>query len=185
MTANKNRPSQYIPYFPKMNAWGASMRMPFSGGLLNAEYSNYHSIEDNNGTKTLIANGQQRFLVGYETEVFKDLTASVQFYLEQTKHYNEFIEHSATPTAEVDENRQLLTLRLRYRAMQQKLTYSFFSFYSPTDNDGYIKPSISYRQNDLWSYTAGANIFWGKENFSFFGQHQDNTNVWFRVRYQF
>jgi hypothetical protein len=185
MSESTEQAQLLIPYFPKMNAWGASIRMAFAGGLLNAEYSNYNSIEDNKGTNPFIANGQQRFLIGYETEVFKNLTASMQFYLEQTKQYNEFIKHSPNPAIEVDENRQLITLRLRYSAMQQKLIYSFFSFYSPTDNDGYLKPSVSYRQNDLWSYTAGANIFWGKESFSFFGQHQDNTNVWLRARYQF
>ncbi len=185
MTKNKHQPQQLTPYFPEMNAWGASIRMAFAGGLLNTEYSSYNSIEDTNGVNPLVANGQQRFLIGYETEVFKNLTASLQFYLEQTKHYNAFIEHSANPVIEVDENRQLLTVRLRYSTMQQKLIYAFFSFYSPTDNDGYLKPSISYRQNDVWSYSAGANIFWGKENFSFFGQHQDNSNVWLRVRYQF
>ena len=133
----------------------------------------------------LVANGQNRFLVGFEREVIKNLTASVQIYIEQTKHYDQFIAHSATPETEVDENRQLLTLRLTYSTLQQQLIYSLFNFYSPTDKDGYLKPSITYRYNDQWLFSSGANLFWGEKKYTFFGQHQQNSNVWLRVKAQF
>jgi hypothetical protein len=183
ITENQNQ--QFQPYFPKMNAWGASVRLPLAGGLFNAEYASYNSVEDNSGTNPFIANGQNRFLIGFEGEVIKNLTASVQFYLEQTKHYDKFITHSATPETEVDENRQLLTFRLTYRTLQQKLIYSVFNFYSPTDNDGYLKPSITYRYNDQWLFSAGANLFWGDKRYTFFGQHQQNSNAWLRLKAQF
>jgi hypothetical protein len=183
MSENKNQ--QLQPYFPEMNAWGASVRMALAGGLFNAEYASYNSIEDSSGENPFVANGQNRFLVGFEKEVIKNLTASVQIYIEQTKHYDQFIAHSATPTTEVNENRQLLTFRLTYRTLQQKLIYSLFNFYSPTDNDGYLKPSITYRYNDKWLLSGGANVFWGNEKHTFFGQHQQNSNVWLRVKTQF
>jgi hypothetical protein len=176
---------QPIPYFPKMNAWGASVRMPLAGGLFNVEFSNYSSIEDSAGTDPLIANGQNRFLLGFEKEIFKDLSTSVQVYIEQTKHYDTFISNSATPETEVDENRQLFTMRLTYTALQQKLIYSLFNFYSPSDKDGYIKPSITYRYSDQWSFSGGANLFWGDKKHTFFGQHQQNSNVWLRIKAQF
>jgi len=176
---------QLQAYFPKMNAWGASIRLALAGGLFNAEYASYNSIEDNSGESPAIANGQNRFLLGFESELIKDLTASVQFYLEQTKHFDEFIAHSATPKLEVDENRQLLTLRLTYSTLQQKLIYSVFTFYSPTDTDGYLKPSLAYRYNDQWLLSVGVNLFWGNKKHTFFGQHQQNSNVWLRVKAQF
>jgi hypothetical protein len=182
---SENQNQQLQPYFPKMNAWGASVRLPLAGGLFNAEYASYNSVEDNSGSDPFVANGQNRFLVGFENEVIKNLTASVQFYVEQTKHYNEFIVNSVTPATEVDEYRQLLTFRLTYRAFQQKLIYSLFNFYSPTDNDGYLKPSVTYRYNDQWLFSAGANLFWGDEKYTFFGQHQQNSNAWLRVKAQF
>jgi hypothetical protein len=183
ITEDNSQPSQ--AYFPEMNAWGASVRLSLAGGLFNAEYASYNSIEDNNGTNPFIANGQNRFLVAFEREVIKNLTASVQFYVEQTKHYQQFISHSATPATEVDENRQLLTVRLTYRTLQQKLIYSVFNFYSPTDKDGYLKPSITYRYSDQWLFSAGANLFWGEEKYTFFGQHQQNSNAWLRVKAHF
>ena len=172
-------------YFPKMNSLGASVRLSLAGGLLNAEYVAYNSLEDQDGTNPFLPNSQQRFLLGFETELLKNVTASVQAYIEHTDDYDAFKAASFYQKQIVDENRQLLTLRLRYATMQQKLTYSFFTFYSPTDSDAYIKPSISYRHNDQWLYALGANVFWGNEEFSFFGQLQDNTNAWLRVRYQF
>jgi len=180
-----NNSLQPLSYFPKMNAWGASIRMTLAGGLFNVEFSSYNSIEDNQGKDPFIANGQNRFLLGFEREIFKDMTASVQVYVEQTKNYDELLAHSVTPAVEVDENRQLLTLRLTYTALQQKLIYSLFNFYSPSDKDGYLKPSITYRYSDQWSFSGGANLFRGDKEHTFFGQHQQNSNAWLRIKTQF
>lgn len=172
-------------YFPTLNSWGASVRMPLASGLFNAEYAAYNSSEDSAGTNPFIANSQDRVLLGFESEVVKDLTASVQYYLEKTRQYSNFIESSPNPNNLVDEYRQLLTLRLTYMTMQQKLIYSLFSFYSPTDHDGYFKPSVSYRYSDHYRFSAGANLFFGQEKYSFFGQHQTNSNLWLRAKFTF
>lgn len=177
--------SQSQGYFPKLNTWGVSALAPYFGGIFNFEYASYNSIEDQQGNDNKIANGQHRFLIGYERELAKNLTASVQYYLERTKDYHALIKNTPLPEQVVNENRQLMTLRLTYRTQQQTLTYSLFSFYSPTDDDGYLKPSINYQYNDQWLFSAGANIFFGKNDYSFFGQHQDNSNIWLSTRFQF
>ena len=180
-----NENSQSMAYFPTLNAWGASVRMPIASGVFNAEYSAYNSSEDNTGSNPLIANSQHRALLGYETEVIKNVTASMQYYLEKMRHYSPFIQSHIAPESTVSEYRQLVTLRLTYLTLQQKLTYSLFSFYSPSDKDGYIKPSISYRHNDQYQLSLGANVFFGDDDFSFFGQHQSNSNVWLRAKFTF
>ena len=177
--------SQYQSYFPKLNVWGVSASAPFKGGIFNAEYASYNSTEDNQGANNMITNGQHRFLIGYEREVAKNLTASMQYYLERTKHYQALKANSQTPDQLVAENRHLLTLRLNYRALRQTLTYSMFAFYSPSDKDGYLKPSINYQYNDQWLFSTGANVFLGKNEFSFFGQLENNTNAWLSARYQY
>ena len=177
--------SQYQSYFPKLNVWGVSASAPFKGGIFNAEYASYNSTEDNQGTNDMIANGQHRLLIGYERELAKNLTASMQYYLERTKHYQALKANSQTPDQRVAENRHLLTLRLHYRALRQTLTYSMFAFYSPSDKDGYLKPSINYQYNDQWLFSTGANVFFGRNDFSFFGQLENNTNAWLSARYQY
>jgi hypothetical protein len=171
--------TQQHGYFPTLNSFGASMRLPLGSGLFNAEVATYNSTEDNQGDNPLIANGQQRLLLGYEQEAAKNFTVGVQYYVEKTKDFGK-LENPLT-----DQYRQLFTIRFRYSTMQQKMTYSLFVFYSPTDKDSYIRPSINYRQDDQWSFAVGANVFGGENNVSFFGQHQDNSNAWARIRYQY
>jgi hypothetical protein len=181
--------SQGVANFPKMNAWGASARAALGDGLINAEFSYYNSYSDTNALPTnspeKAVNDQFKFLIGYEQELVKNLTASVQYYLEQTQNYDALKAVSPFPDELVAENRHLLTLRLTHMALRQKLTSSFFTFYSPSDEDAYIKASVSYRFDDAWLFAGGTNLFFGKEQYSFFGQHQDNSNVWLRARYIF
>ena len=149
------------------------------------EYAAYNSLEDSNGKNDMIANGQHRLLLGYERELAKNFTGSIQYYLERTKDYQALVDNSTIPEQLVAENRHLVTLRLSYRALRQTLVYSLFTFYSPSDKDGYLKPSINYQYNDQWQLSAGANVFFGQNDYSFFGQHQDNSNAWLRARYQY
>ncbi|MCO4799030.1 MAG: hypothetical protein KC484_07430 [Colwelliaceae bacterium] len=174
-----------IAYFPMMNAFGASVLTPMGNGIINAEFSYYNSLEDRHGDKVNIANSQIRALVGYEQEIAKSLTLSLQYYLEQTQDYDSFTQTNIFKNEQVDEYRQLVTIRLRYSTLQQKLIYSFFAFYSPTDEDSYIKPSIDYRYDDNLSFSIGANVFLGNKAHTFFGQHESNSNVWLRARFTF
>jgi hypothetical protein len=176
--------SNNTSYFPKLNSWGASVRMPLGKGLFNSEYVYYQSAENKKGKSRNIAHSQSRFLIGYEQELMKHLTFSFQYYVEKTHDYKKLTSQQTTAPI-IDEYRQLLTTRFTYSAMQQKLIYSLFSFYSPTDQDAYIRPSVQFRQNDQWSFAIGANLFKGKNNYSFFGQHQDNSNAWARIRFQY
>ena len=178
-----------IPNFPKMNAWGASARSSLGDGLINAEFSYYNSLSDTNNLASdnneKPVNDQFKLLVGYEQEVAKNLTASVQYYLEHTVDYDDLKAVNPFPNELVAENRHLVTLRLTHMALRQKLVSSLFVFYSPSDDDAYIKPSVNYRLDDAWLFSGGANVFIGKEKYSFFGQHEDNSNVWLRARYIF
>ena len=68
--------------------------------------------------------------------------------------------------------------------MQQTLTLSLFGYYSPNENDGYVRPVVSRDWSDSVIISLGANVMWGDED-TFFGQLADNTNVYFRARYSF
>lgn len=172
-------------YYPDLNSYGASIRTPLASGLLNAEIAWYDSHEDRNGNNPAIANSQLRWLLGYEREVAKNLTTSAQYYLEWTQDYKPLINNSPYPDYETDEYRHVLTFRLHWRTMQQKLIWSLFSFWSPNDRDAYLKPGVSYRINDSWTVASGANLFIGKEKHTFFGQHENNINIWGRVRFSY
>jgi hypothetical protein len=54
-----------------------------------------------------------------------------------------------------DEVRHLLTNRLTLMTHQQNVTWSLFTFFSPSDVDAYFRPDVSYKVNDFWTVTAG------------------------------
>ena len=124
-------------------------------------------------------------MIGYEQEVASRLTAGFQLYLEHSSNYDELLRNSFAPQWESKQNRTLLTNRLTYRNISDTTTWSLFTFWSPSDKDGYLRPTIEYRANDNWHFTAGGNLFFGQKEHSFFGQFEDSSNLYFRVRYSF
>ncbi|WP_448211635.1 hypothetical protein [Colwellia sp. MEBiC06753] len=176
---------QGLAYFPKLNTYGMSLRQTLFSGLFNMEFAKYNSIEDASGNLANIPNDQSRFLVGYEQEFIKNLTVGVQYYIEKTHDYDGYKQNLPETAPKVDEYRQMATLRLTHMAMQQKLVSSLFLFWSPTDQDGYVKPSVSFRYSDAWSFSVGGNFFFGDQDNSFWGQHQKNTNAWLRARFSY
>ena len=60
-----------------------------------------------------------------------------------------------------------------------------FVFYSPSDDDGYVRPIATFAVDDHWTLEGGANWFFGDEDHTFFGQFEDNTNVYAAIRYSY
>ncbi len=172
-------------YFPALSAYGGSVRLPLGVGLFNAEFSVYNSLDDSAGNNPNVPNDQTKVLIGYEQELIKNLTGSVQYYVEHMHEYSKYRAHEHFPEFSTKQNRDLITVRLTHLAFKQKLTSAAFLFYSPSDNDGYLKASVNYRYSDNMSYAAGVNAFFGEENFTFFGQHQENSNIWLRARFNY
>ena len=173
------------PVFPALSVYGASLRRPLGRGLVNLEAALYDSRSDRRGTDPLTPNDQGRLLVGYEFELVPRLTVGFQYYLEATRDYGALVENSLAPQFEPDRHRSVLTNRLTYRTRRDRLTLSLFAFVSPSDDDHYLRPSVIYRQSDRWTLSAGANLFSGDRDHTFFGQLEEGSNVWFRIRYSY
>jgi len=171
--------------YPRLNVWGASARSPLLGGIGNIEAGYYDSIQDDNGNDPFIRPSEYRFLAGFEKELAQELTGGFQYYLEKINHYDNY-EQSLPPGAHArDEYRHLLTARLTQLLMDQNLILSLFVYYSPSDNDGYVRPKFSYKLNDNWLLDGGFNLFWGENDYTFWGRFQDNTNAYVGLRYSF
>lgn len=169
--------------FPRLRSWGASVRTPFHKGLFNAEAAWYDSRDDRRGDDPAIPNSELRLLVGYEQELVRNLTAGTQLYTERVQHHDRLLAHSSEPGREREEWRSVATLRLTWRALQDRLTSSLFAFVSPSDEDFYLRPSLAWRRDDHWLLSAGLNVFGGRAEHTFFGQLEDNSNGWLRLRY--
>lgn len=173
------------PCFPRLSVYGASARGPIGGGLFSVETGYYDSRDDREGTDPMTPNDQQRFLAGYEWEAARNFQVALQYYAEILLDYDGYRSMLPSGQSARDEVRQVATLRLTRLLMNQNLILSLFTFYSPTDADGYCRPSLAYQVDDRWRLMGGANLFWGREDHTFFGQFDDNNNVYAAIRYAF
>ena len=171
--------------FPRLAVYGASVRGNVLKGIGNIEVAYYDSLNDQGGTNPFINNSQFRFLAGYAQELVTDFNIGLQYYLEHRVHHDRFIRSLPPGAFAQDENRHTLTVRLTQMLLQQNLSLSLFTFYVPSDGDAYLRPIVNYKVSDSWSATLGANIFTGDSQNTFFGQLEDNSNVYTRVRYSY
>jgi hypothetical protein len=172
------------PAHAPLSVYGASLRGNFLGGIANVEGAYYDSRRDRGGDDPLFPNSQARGLAGYERELFAKFTAGIQYYGEWIQDHDELVANSANARFEPDEVRHLVTTRLTYRLRRETLTLSSFAFYSPNDGDLHLRPALAYKWSDAVAVAAGANVMSGEDN-SFFGQLENNTNAYVRLRYSF
>jgi len=172
-------------YYERMDAYGASIRGPVFGGIGNVETSYYYSQEDNNGDIRTIQNSMMKYLAGYEKDMGNDLVAGVQYYLEQTLDYDEYRRALLRADYRWDEFRHTITGRITKYFAGQTVKLSIFTFFSPSDMDAYVKPSLVWDATDAWTLTVGADLPWGKDSWTEFGSVRKNKNVYIRLRYSF
>lgn len=170
--------------FPDLNVYGASIRGNVGKGIGNLEFGYFESADDQSGKNAFINNSELRFLAGYTQEVGKDFTAGLQYYIEHMTDYGEYLDSLPAGPAR-DRDRHLVTVRLTKLLMNQNLRCSLFTYYSPTDKDVYMRPNLNYKASDNVALEVGANIFFGDHPNTFFGQFQNNSNIYAAVRYSF
>lgn len=175
----------FRPIFPDLNAYGLSFRGTRGKGILNLELGYYDSKDDSQGKNPFVKNSEIRFLAGYEQEVGEQLTLSLQYYLEYMQDHDEYLSFMMPFETKRDEFRHVLTGRLTKQMWNQNLTLSIFGYYSPSDRDSYLRPKLNYKVNDALMIECGGNLFFGEEDNTFFGQFEQNSNVFTGLRYNF
>lgn len=171
--------------FPRLRVFGASLRGNLGRGIASLESGYYDSLDDSDGTDPLVPNSEWRGLAGYEQELVRNLTGGVQYYVEAMQHYARYRDALSANATARDELRHVVTPRLTWQLLSQNLQLSLFNYWSPNDRDGYIKPVLEYKLTDAWQISAGANLFWGTDAHTFFGQFDNNNNLYAGVRYSF
>ncbi len=172
-------------FYPRLNVYGMSLRGPFLGGIGNIETGYYDSRNDRKGNNRLIENSSFKLLAGYEKDMGNDFRIGIQYLYEETLNYGDYRKALLPQDFRWDEYRHLFTLRLTKLLWSQTLHLGLFTFYSPSDEDTYIRPTVSYDVNDHLTATLGANLIWGKDDITEFGQMERNSNIYFRIRYSF
>jgi hypothetical protein len=171
--------------YPELRSAGGSLRTSLLGGIVHFEAGYFDSHQDADGDDPFIRNSEVRFLGGYERELAQNFTGGLQYYLEWMLDHSEYEASLSPEAARKDEYRHVITLRLTWLKMNQNLKISLFAYYSPSDEDAYLRPKVHYKVSDRWAVDAGGNIFMGKDEHTFFAQFKDNSNAYAGVRYSF
>lgn len=164
-------PSIMELYYPELDIYGCSLRGPLLTGIANIEFGYYNSREDTDGTNPFVENSAFKVMTGYEKDLGNDLSIGLQYMYEDT--------------LKIEQDRHLVTFRIMKQLFRQTLRLSLFTFCSPSDKDIYLRPVIQYDMTDNWQLTLGANLIWGENIDTEFGQLENNKNVYVRARYSF
>jgi hypothetical protein len=178
-------PGRHELFFPELAVYGGSVRGPGLGGITNLEFGYYDSLENRAGGNPFVENPSIKYLVGYERQAWTDFTVGVQYYVEQMLHFETFKASLPPGLPSRDEFRHLLTLRLTQLLRYQTVELSLFAFFSPSDQDYYLRPAVSYKITDQLTAVLGANLFGGAKQSTAFGQLEANDNVYLRLTYGF
>ncbi len=176
-------PTSGLAIFPGLSVYGASYQGSMGGGIANLEFGFYDSKPTSITGDAPTTHDELRWLLGYEKEVKSELTLGVQYNLEHRLN-REGNTYDKPGSEFADKNlRHIITLRATQVMSQQNLNISLFNFFSPSDKDGYLRMQSSYKLSDKSRIDGGVNLFYGKEEHTFFNQFKYNSNVYLGFRY--
>ena len=121
---------------------------------------------------------------GPDTDAWS-LTVGGQYYVEAMLDHDAYLRTLPGAVPARDEVRHVVTLRVTKLLLEQRLRLSLFGYYSPSDADAYLRPQARYTIDDSWSVALGANVFTGRDRHTFFGQFENDSNVWVAVTVDF
>ena len=172
-------------FYPELGAYGVSAQGNKLGGVVSLEGGYYDSVDDRDGDNPFVENPQARFLVGYQRAVGADLTIGAQYYGEAMLKHDEYEKTLPPGLSKRDQIRHNITLRIMQFLKYQTLRLSLFTWVSPNEEDYYINPEVRYSFTDELWVALGGNVFGGSESHTFFGQFDENDNVYLQARYGF
>lgn len=171
-------------FYPRLNTFGFSIRHEWGPGIFSLDAAYYQSLDDQDGDKFWIRNSETRFIMGYDFELAKDLNIGLQWMQEKRQSQNNYRNNLPEPFQALPSEYNLLTLRLNKFLLNQKMTLSMFTYYSPTQSDRYVRLNVFYKFDDHWMINIGSNHFSGEAN-GRFGQLSDNSNYFAALRWSF
>ena len=171
-------------FYPRLNTLGFSIRNEVGPGIVSLDAAYYQSADDKDGDKFWIRNSEIRFILGYDFELAKDLNLGFQWYQEQHQDQNNYLSSLPESVEALPSEYNMLTMRLNKFLLNQKMTLSLFTYYSPTQEDSYVRINMFHKFDDHWMINIGTNHFSGDPN-TRFGQLRENSNYFAAIRWSF
>lgn len=166
------------PQYHRLGYYGAEVSKPLSEFVLRGElafFQGKHFANSQTGDRTVERN-LWKGLAGLDWYPGDDWTVSVQLADDWV------MDHSAA--MDRDEHALQGTLFLSRKFMRQTLEIANMFYYGINDEDIYDQILVDYALSDALHALAGGDIFAGPEG-SRYGEYEDNTQVWFKIKYSF
>lgn len=167
------------PRYHRLTVVGGSFSTEIKGLIFRGEgaYYNgkYFQTEDPFAKDALVQKNYLNYVAGLDFNV-GSVKLSVQFIQKYILDYNEYVSEN--------EFRNTATFMARYDMLRETLHLELFSYIGLSDNDALIRPKVTYDFDDSFSILMGANIFVGDQEGQF-GQYQDNSMVYAKIKYNF
>jgi len=167
------------PEYHRLYVAGASFSSEIKGFILRGEAAYYNGkyfrTEDMQAEDALVQKDYINYVVGLDFSIGK-VKMSTQFIQKYILNYSDGMLD--------DELNNMATIVARYNMMRETLHLELFSYIGLTGEDALIRPKIIYDFDDSFSILVGANIFVGSRDGQF-GQYQDNTMLYTKIKYNF
>ena len=158
--------------------FGATISKPFNDFVFRGEtafFKNLYLNSENLKNKP-VRTDLIKWIIGTDYYPGSNLTLSFQVY-------GENILSNSDETAK-DEFTNILTFSISKKLFREKLELSSMTYFNTGDNDSYINFSSKYEINNHIKISAGADFFSGSSDTGY-GRYEDNSQVWFRLKYSF
>lgn len=167
------------PEHHRLTIAGGSFSTEIKGVIFRGEgaYYNgkYFQTEDPFATDAVVQKDYLNYVAGLDFNI-GSVKLSAQFIQRFILDYNADIKES--------EIQNTATFMARYDMLRETLHLELFSYIGLSENDELIRPKVTYDFDDSFSLLLGANIFVGDEDGQF-GQYQDNSMVYAKIKYNF
>ncbi len=167
------------PQHHRLYVAGGSFSTEIKGVIFRGEgaYYNgkYFQTEDHAAVDALIQKDYLNYVFGLDFSIggVKLSGQFIQKYI--LDHHEKMVENEINNTA---------TVLARYDMLRETLHLELFSYIGLTNGDALIRPKITYDFDDSFSILLGSNVFVG-DRAGQFGQYQDNSMVYAKIKYNF
>jgi hypothetical protein len=165
------------PVFERSHLIGGTLSNAFGDFTVRTEwgYSTDTYFVSNNLASNGIENSSELItVVGLDYQGISDMFISFQWF-----HSHLFDYESAIVR---DENDQSITLLIQHDFMNETLRLESLFIHNMNDEDGLVRPKITYQMKSDLELFTGADVFYGNQN-GLFGQfdQQDRVNIGFKL----
>lgn len=173
-------PTTVTLFYPRLSVYGLSAQRNALDGVLSLETGYYRTASQPLGDRGGLPGSQWRFLIGYQRQLWKASTVGLQLY-------GELVDEEDADLAESGLGRLRRVTSLRFTQLLGYETWklSLFVAYSPTDEDGFVRPEVSFKVSDELGVTVGANVFGGASEKTSFGRLRRSDNAFVAARFDF